>query len=305
MSDQLCEYERQRLANIEKNNAMLMQLGVMQQKQEINVARSTAAASAQRVRVAQRLKLTGRSRASKRIAGQPGPEYREVQEPGSGGRGRSPRMSSGWLGGTRSREDFFATGFNNTVWPLKEEVAAAARAAESGAAASLHPASVKVMLPSHVAGGYWLQMPVDLTVHLPGGYGKHRFQLLDTAGKSWPVIWLRRGGAGGGLSGGWRGFAIDHELGVGDVVSFEKMVGNTLVATIHRAVSVEKCMAMAAGDTSARGSPPTPKRQRSAFAFFTKEKRAEIATDFPELASSMGEMQKKLGVLWRSMSASE
>ena len=161
MSDQLCEYERQRLANIEKNNAMLMQLGIMQQKKEIHVSRSSAASSERRARsrVAQRLTQADRSRASARIAGQPGPEYRGIEEDGPA---RMPRASLGAFG-TRCRADFFATGFNNTVWPSKAEVAAAATKAEKSAADSDLPASVKVMLPSHVSGGYWLQMPVVKT----------------------------------------------------------------------------------------------------------------------------------------------
>jgi hypothetical protein len=35
------------------------------------------------------------------------------------------------------------------------------------------------------------------------------------------VVWLRKGKRGGGLSGGWRGFAIDNEICAGDSVCFE------------------------------------------------------------------------------------
>jgi hypothetical protein len=38
------------------------------------------------------------------------------------------------------------------------------------------------MLPSHVSGGYWLQLPVELAECLPGAQGKHRFRLLDSDG---------------------------------------------------------------------------------------------------------------------------
>ena len=46
----------------------------------------------------------------------------------------------------------------NTVWPEQAAVQAAAAKAEATLAASACPAGVKVMLPSHVASGFWLQV---------------------------------------------------------------------------------------------------------------------------------------------------
>jgi hypothetical protein len=306
-ASELCEYERQRLANIARNNAMLASLGVTEQKTQIRSAqRAEAGARRRHLKGAQRA-LTAqadRSRAkSARLSGKPAPQYVEVVESGSRGAARTwVGGQEGYRGGSRSRADHFATGFNNVVWPEKDAVSKAVSAAEKAAEDSAHPASVKVMLPSHVSGGYWLQMPVDLCPHLPGGLGKHRFRLLDEQGDSWPVIWLRRGGSGGGLSGGWRAFAIDHELGVGDVCCFHKQVGNALKATIHRAVSVEQRMEMATQTDQAAGYDTlAPKPQRTAYAMFTKHKRAEMLKDTPQLCGSLADTAKRLGALWRAM----
>eukprot|EP00898_Chlorokybus_atmophyticus_P002523 jgi/Chlat1/3271/Chrsp22S03444 len=53
----------------------------------------------------------------------------------------------------------------------------------------------------------------------------------------WDIVYLSRPGGSGGLSGGWRGFAIDLELRVGDAVLFEKPMEDTWVyeVTVVRA----------------------------------------------------------------------
>lgn len=298
VSSELCEYEKQRLANIARNEAALAALGIGQAKRDM--------AAAQRAQV--RVGGVGRSkpsvrhgpaRASSRIAGKPGPTHAESEI--------EAQSSAAWIGRRNtSRRDFYATGFNNTVWPTQEQVARAAAAAEETVAASQVPASVKVMLPSHVSGGYWLQMPVDLADYLPGSMGKHRFRLLDSTGaepasgdgSGFPVIWLRRGGSGGGLSGGWRGFAIDRELGVGDVVAFEKLDGNKLRATIHRALSLEERLSLAMSHSGGAGNPLTePKKPLSAFMIFAAEVRPNLMKQNGDLATT----QKKIAELWRAM----
>eukprot|EP00667_Euglena_gracilis_P012071 EG_transcript_12379 len=146
----------------------------------------------------------------------------------------------------QSRRDYWAVGWVNTVWPATESVRATLARAEEAAAQSSGPTGVKVMLPSHVAGGFWLQLPSEFTRCLPQAMGKHALVLQDTEGADSPVVWLRRGVSGGGLSGGWRGFAIAHRLAVGDVVLFEKTDDRTIRASIFRAVSDADRQALAA-----------------------------------------------------------
>ena len=83
-------------------------------------------------------------------------------------------------------------------------------------------ASVQMMQPSNVSGGFWLQNPQAMTDNL--GTDKRGIQLeclepcqhqdgykLGAGGSqtSWSVVYLPRK-SGSGLSGGWIHFAIDH-----------------------------------------------------------------------------------------------
>jgi hypothetical protein len=307
---ELCEYEKQRLANIKRNEAALAALGIGQAKKEMATADRARSQQAVRRRKQPAWGAADPSRVSSRLKGKPGPTYAETDE-------AERQSSSAWVGRRQNsgRRDFFATGFNNTVWPTQEQVAQAAAAAEATVTNSQVAASVKVMLPSHVSGGYWLQMPVDLAEHLPGSMGKHRFRLIDAeghepaadSGPGFPVIWLRRGGSGGGLSGGWRGFAIDRELGVGDVVAFEKLSGNQLRATVHRAMSLDDRLALALSHTGGGGANPLgePKKALSAFMIFTAEKRPLVRAEDPERYSDLGTCQKRIAELWREVTDEE
>ena len=94
---------------------------------------------------------------------------------------------------------------------------------------------------SHVSGGFWLQLSSPLTDALPDVQGGVKAvsrtaivgiwaaffqecqqesceQVLQESVSmdEWEVVWLRKGRKGGGLSGGWRGFAIDMELSAGN-----------------------------------------------------------------------------------------
>ncbi|XP_020163752.1 B3 domain-containing protein Os01g0234100 isoform X2 [Aegilops tauschii subsp. strangulata] len=80
-----------------------------------------------------------------------------------------------------------------------------------------HPSFVKHMLHSHVVQGFWLGL-------LSGFCNKHlpkqdaTIVLEDEDGHNYDAKYL---GAKQGLSGGWRGFAINHDIKVGDVVVFQ------------------------------------------------------------------------------------
>ena len=60
-NDQLCEYERQRLVNIARNNAMLAQLGIAQDKKAMH-ADDRASQAARRVSSQATLRLRATSR---------------------------------------------------------------------------------------------------------------------------------------------------------------------------------------------------------------------------------------------------
>uniref|UniRef100_A0A0D3ELG0 TF-B3 domain-containing protein n=1 Tax=Oryza barthii TaxID=65489 RepID=A0A0D3ELG0_9ORYZ len=80
-----------------------------------------------------------------------------------------------------------------------------------------HPSFVKHMLHSHVVSGFWLGLPAGFcNKYLP----KHDTDIVleDENGNNHKTTYL---GGKQGLSAGWRGFAINHDIKVGDVVVFE------------------------------------------------------------------------------------
>ncbi|BDA47616.1 probable B3 domain-containing protein At3g19184 at N-terminal half [Coccomyxa sp. Obi] len=96
----------------------------------------------------------------------------------------------------------------------------------------------KEMQPSNVSSGYWLQLPVEMgtTWQFPPGTNNIELECHDDCRnadgwvyekypgedrKRWYTVWLVRGGNSCGLSGGWRGFAIDQQLTWNDTVVFE------------------------------------------------------------------------------------
>ncbi|RLN34573.1 hypothetical protein C2845_PM03G28720 [Panicum miliaceum] len=80
-----------------------------------------------------------------------------------------------------------------------------------------HPSFAKRMLQSHVVRGFWLGLPKDFSQkHLPKKQAG--IVLEDEHGEDHHTTYLYYKQ---GLSAGWRGFAVDHDIKVGDVVVFE------------------------------------------------------------------------------------
>lgn len=79
------------------------------------------------------------------------------------------------------------------------------------------PSFVKPMLQSHVTGGFWLGLPVQFCkTHLPK-YDE-TITLVNEEQEEFPTKYLADKT---GLSAGWRGFAIDHQLVDGDALVFQ------------------------------------------------------------------------------------
>ncbi|KAF6263143.1 hypothetical protein COO60DRAFT_510252 [Scenedesmus sp. NREL 46B-D3] len=100
------------------------------------------------------------------------------------------------------------------------------------------PAVVKLMSASQVSGGFWCQLPIDLGPYYGTDKQQHKRMLTlhcyDKAQQdpddfmharpgsstAWPVVHLPKGESSCGLSGGWRGFAIDQRIFPNDTVVF-------------------------------------------------------------------------------------
>ncbi|KAJ4847422.1 hypothetical protein Tsubulata_036300 [Turnera subulata] len=97
------------------------------------------------------------------------------------------------------------------------------------------PSFVKPMLQSHVTGGFWLGLPLHFCrEHLPRS--DEMMTLEDEDGDESEAKYL---GEKNGLSGGWRGFAIDHELVDGDAVVFQLVNPSKFKVYIVRAYETE------------------------------------------------------------------
>ncbi|KAL8504816.1 hypothetical protein ACS0TY_016126 [Phlomoides rotata] len=79
------------------------------------------------------------------------------------------------------------------------------------------PSFTKRMLKSHMSGGFWLGLPSKFCIaHLP--LFDETVVLVDENGEECSTKYL----AGKtGLSGGWRGFSLSHDLLEGDVLVFQ------------------------------------------------------------------------------------
>ena len=96
------------------------------------------------------------------------------------------------------------------------------------------PSFVKVMAPGHISGHFYVDAPCGLSDWLPD---ETATLVLECDGEEWKTVWLvetKGGDKSAGLSGGWRGFAVDQRLAVGDALVFTKERGARVSVRIHR-----------------------------------------------------------------------
>ncbi|OIS96356.1 PREDICTED: B3 domain-containing protein At3g19184-like [Nicotiana attenuata] len=196
-------YEESRLKRLEENKKRMEELNLSKLVQAVRTATSPNPSPMKKVkpRVKQEIDRSA-VRRSNRVADKPPPNYKEVPvEP---------------LGKPRSykRRDLL-----NRVYADDEDRQYAIERAEQlqSEIDADFPSFVKPMLQSHVTGGFWLGLPVHFcNTHLPK---RDEFvTLIDENEDEFETKYLalKRG-----LSGGWRGFAIDHELVDGDALVFQ------------------------------------------------------------------------------------
>ncbi|XP_027356957.1 B3 domain-containing protein At5g42700 [Abrus precatorius] len=156
-------------------------------------------------------------RRSSRVANMPIPVYKEVVID----RVTIPRRSY-----NRHRD------FSNRVYASEEAREEALEKADEllSELQSEYPTFIKSMLQSHVSGGFWLGLPVQFCkANLPKG--DEVFTLIDEDGNEYPTIYLARKT---GLSGGWKGFAVAHNLADGDALIFQLIKRTTFKVYIVR-----------------------------------------------------------------------
>ncbi|VVA26688.1 PREDICTED: B3 [Prunus dulcis] len=98
------------------------------------------------------------------------------------------------------------------------------------------PSLLKVMLPSHVTGGFWLGLPKKFCCeHLPKQ--DIMIALEDENGEEFETKYLADKV---GLSGGWRGFSIAHKLLEGDVIVFHLVTPSKFKVYIVRSNGLDE-----------------------------------------------------------------
>ncbi|KAL1544282.1 B3 domain-containing protein-like protein [Salvia divinorum] len=79
------------------------------------------------------------------------------------------------------------------------------------------PSFIKLMLKSHVSGGFWLGLPKNFCVaHLP-----EQDEVVVLVGENEDEYSARYLAEKTGLSGGWRAFSLAHKLLAGDVLVYQ------------------------------------------------------------------------------------
>jgi hypothetical protein len=228
------DYEAQRAANIARNEEFMRSVGIVDVVEETKKARDALKKKrSPRVKTAPMEPM----RASKRNEGKKVSYTYDHSDRALGLQRESRPRGPG------------SVDWDNISCEDPEKSRAAADRAEAFAATSTLPSCVKVLLKSHVSGGFWLQLPSAFCASMPQDMGLNPQVMFDLYGRSgdglpdevpnddiWEVIWLRKGSNGGGLSGGWRGFSIDNNLAAGDTIVFEKLEGHFLRGTIFRAI---------------------------------------------------------------------
>ncbi|KAK6258456.1 hypothetical protein SCA6_012930 [Theobroma cacao] len=111
---------------------------------------------------------------------------------------------------------------------------------------SKNPFFLVVIQPSHISRNYKMCIPSNFArKYFTKTHGGETVLCLSD-GKSWSVKYYRRGDDGnpqGQFSGGWKKFALDNNLVVGDVCVFELLKGADISfkVFIHRVVDVANC----------------------------------------------------------------
>ncbi|KAF5727246.1 B3 domain-containing protein [Tripterygium wilfordii] len=151
---------------------------------------------------------------------------------------KTPKSSPTTIEPLKMLRSYKRRDLSNRVYASDEERLYAIKRAEKlrSGLGSHHPSFVKPMLQSHVTGGFWLGLPCTFCKrHLP--QDDEMVTLVDEEGVEFQTKYLA---LKTGLSGGWRGFSIDHHLVHGDAVVFQLVKPTRFKVYIIRSNGSEK-----------------------------------------------------------------
>ncbi|XP_050365071.1 B3 domain-containing protein At5g42700-like [Argentina anserina] len=217
MAKPTTSYEEARKQRMEENRKRMEALNLPQLAHSLRTSSSPKASPMKRQKPPKVEKQIVEVRRSARNAGQPSPVYREVEV-------KIPRS---YVRVSKHRD------LSNRVYAsdhARAEATEKAEELESGLGTD-YPTFVKPMLQSHVSGGYWLGVPLSFCrSYLPTRDAT--VVLIDEEGEEYNTVYLNNNH---GLSGGWRGFAMAHDLVDGDALVFQLIRPTTFKVYITRA----------------------------------------------------------------------
>ncbi|XP_021742993.1 B3 domain-containing protein At5g42700-like [Chenopodium quinoa] len=195
-------YEESRQKRVEENKKRLEDLNLIHLSQSLkNLSPKSSPMKVWKPRTVEKKMVAVRR--SARVAKSPAPVYVEVHLP----RLASPRKTYGVV-----RGNYGVATEEERAYTIEKAEKLVAKLEEEG-----YPTVIRPMLPSHVTGCFWLGLPSDFCrTSLPNNDAT--ITLVDEEGDEYPTVYLPRKT---GLSGGWRGFAMAHELVDGDNVIFQ------------------------------------------------------------------------------------
>nr|DAD25720.1 TPA_asm: hypothetical protein HUJ06_027187 [Nelumbo nucifera] len=210
-SGKINTYEEARKQRLRDNKKRFEDLGILKISKSLSEIASSENKSPQRQTKAKPKKsLDGLELRRSSRARNPVSSYSEVGDVTPNLRKRS--RSNSW-------KSYLARPFDEVKMASYEERFHAIESAEKIRTnlPSGNPSFVKSMVRSHVYSCFWLGLPSSFCKnHLPTK--ELKMVLEDEKGSEYDAIYI---GSRSGLSGGWRGFALDHKLDDGDALVFE------------------------------------------------------------------------------------
>lgn len=189
----MAAYEESRNQRLEQNKRRMEELGLMELSESLKKPKVV------RKKPEKRKTEVREARRSSRVAAKPVVIYREQLQKVPGARERRDRQ------GLRRR------------YLTEAAREAAVEAAEKLLKNMDNPAFEKPMVHSNVSSVFWLGLPEEFCEkHMPGQ--DEKFMLEDDKEKEWECLYLAHRK---GMSSGWRGFALDHDIMDGDCCVFE------------------------------------------------------------------------------------
>lgn len=221
-------YEEVRKQRLEENKKRMEELNLVALSNGFSEARNSAHKTTPQRNAKPRTPKVERGpvsvRRSSRVANIPAPDYREAP------------IDIPYVRRSYGRRSLFSVRCAN---PEERQEAIDAAARIESELGSAHPTFLKPMLHSHVSGGFWLGLPTHFcSMHMPKR--DEWMTLEDENGEDSRTLFLS---GKTGLSAGWRGFSIQHQLEDGDCLVFQMVQPARFKVYIVRASGFESAVA--------------------------------------------------------------